>query len=172
MENFRSIVITGPESTGKTEIAAYLAKRLNCEWVPEYARSYIENLKFPYNYSDVENIAKKQVEDYYYHSNRNSLVIFDTWLIITKVWFGKVFQRYPSWLDDSINSLKIDLYLLCAPDLEWKPDSVRENGGEMRKELYYTYEKEIKKTNAPYGIVRGMGEERYRAAEKILKSYL
>jgi nicotinamide riboside kinase len=38
------IAIIGPESTGKSEMAAYLAKHFNCLWVPEYAREYCANL--------------------------------------------------------------------------------------------------------------------------------
>ncbi|MEA3443367.1 MAG: ATP-binding protein, partial [Bacteroidota bacterium] len=40
----RKIVITGAESTGKTELAKGLAKYYNTVWIPELARSYIENL--------------------------------------------------------------------------------------------------------------------------------
>ena len=33
------------------------------------------------------------------------------------------------------------LHLLCDTDLPWQPDSVRENGGEMRNTLNETYKK-------------------------------
>ncbi len=165
-------MVTGPESTGKTNIASHLSEKLHCVWVPEYARHYVENLKRPYTYDDIEIIARKQLSDYFYFTRRNKYVIFDTWLIITRVWFEKVFDRYPLWLDEKIKLLKIDLFLLCAPDLEWIPDPVRENGGEMRNELFQRYEHEIKSLSVPYGIVKGKGQDRYRAAEEIVKKYL
>ena len=55
------IVITGPESTGKTELAAQLAQSLNCKWIPELSREYIARLGRPYQYSDVEEIARLQI---------------------------------------------------------------------------------------------------------------
>ena len=168
----KNIVVTGPESTGKTNIAFHLSDKFDCVWVPEYARSYVEKLKRPYLYEDIEYIAKKQLKDYLYFTRRNKLVIFDTWLIITKIWFDKVFGKHPPWLEEKLKNLKIDLFLLCAPDLEWIPDPVRENGGEIRNELFHIYENEIKKLPVPYGIVKGEGEERYRAAEEIVKFYL
>ena len=36
------LVVSGPESTGKTELACFLAKRFSCPVIPEYAREYIE----------------------------------------------------------------------------------------------------------------------------------
>ena len=54
------IVVTGPESCGKTEIARYLAGVFNAEYIPEYARRYIGELDRPYTYRDVEHIARVQ----------------------------------------------------------------------------------------------------------------
>lgn len=173
MEEVKRIVVTGPESTGKTNIASFLAEKFNSVWVPEYARYYIENLKAKYDYSDLETIARKQVEDYHHYSkSSDGLVIFDTWLIITKVWFQKVYRRYPGWLQKSIDTLKIDLYLLCAPDLEWKADPVRENSGKSREVLFKAYEQEIVKTRVPYGIISGTGKNRYDLSENIVREKL
>ncbi|MBE0652305.1 MAG: ATP-binding protein [Bacteroidales bacterium] len=173
MENVRHIVVTGPESTGKTKIASFLAERFQGIWVPEYARFYAENFKSSFNYADIESIAKKQVAEYFHYTRQgNSLVIFDTWLIITKVWFMVVYKKYPLWIDERIRDLKIDLYLLCAPDLEWKPDPARVNGGKMREKLFNAYEKEIKKTRVPYAVVTGHGKYRYDAAEGHVKNFL
>ena len=37
------IVIYGPESTGKTTLAKALSKRYQTNWVPEFARDYLQN---------------------------------------------------------------------------------------------------------------------------------
>ena len=34
--------IIGPESTGKSSLARYLARRYNGTYIPEYARDYVE----------------------------------------------------------------------------------------------------------------------------------
>ena len=36
------VVMFGPESTGKTTLAKALAEHYNTQWVPEYAREYLE----------------------------------------------------------------------------------------------------------------------------------
>jgi len=167
------IVVTGPESTGKTNISDHLAKYFNALWIPEYARYYVSNLQNKYNYSDIVNIAQKQIDDYIkFSSGKSGLIIFDTFLIITKVWFDEVFHRYPSWLDQNIQELKIDLYLLCAPDIPWKSDTVRENGGIKREYLFNRYRDEIEKLNLPYFIISGSGSERYDSAVKLVEKFL
>src|SRR5664279_5073519 len=56
------IAITGPESTGKTELAMKLAIHFNTVFFPEYARTYVETLNQPYYCLDVIHIAHKQIE--------------------------------------------------------------------------------------------------------------
>ncbi len=165
------VVISGPESTGKTELARNLASELDTLWVPEYAREYIENLGRRYFYEDVEQIAKRQLEKEKVYESKLSgrLLIFDTWFIITKVWFEVVFGKCPDWIISHIQSSKIDLFLVCDTDLPWIPDPVRENGGEMREKLLQVYCKEIDFFGFKYEIIRGIDSERMANAMKALK---
>jgi len=172
-KKIRRIVITGPESTGKTELAQALAYKLNAVWVPEYARYYIENLRRPYTYDDVIQIARYQVvqEAEYASKAEQGILIFDTWLIITKVWLDIVFGGSPSWISDHIMSSKIDLFLVCATDLPWIADSVRENGGDKRERLFELYCKEIRSFGFSFEIIRGLGERRTANAIKALSGH-
>jgi len=88
----KKIVITGPESTGKTTLAEALAQRLNALLIPEYARSHVERLNRPYTYSDVEKIAQHQMDEESRFSDHeeSGILLMDTWLIVTKVWFEVV----------------------------------------------------------------------------------
>lgn len=161
----KTIVVTGPESTGKTVISEYLSGRLGCTWIPEYAREYIGGLNRPYKYSDLEHIAGIQVQQRKELEEKGaSMLILDTWLIITKVWFQEVFNKYPGWLDKEINEGKIDLFLVCSTDIPWIPDPLRENGGEKREYLMKRYIEEIKKTGSNYSIISGSGSERCQNA--------
>jgi NadR type nicotinamide-nucleotide adenylyltransferase len=165
------VVISGPESTGKTELARNLAKKLCTTWVPESAREYIENLKRPYSFADVEIIARFQaVQEKTYGSKLSSgLLIFDTWFIITKVWFDLEFGKCPEWIINHIQSTKIDLFLVCNTDLPWIPDQVRENGGERREQLFRLYCNEISSFGFKYEIINGTGTVRVENAIKALK---
>lgn len=163
------IVITGAESTGKSELTQQLAGHFDAPFVEEYARTYIEKLHRKYNYSDVEKIAlfqKKQMEN----SNKlNSKFVFlDTWLIITKVWFEVVFNKKPDWIDQVLKTTKVDLFLVCDTDLAWIADPVRENGGEKRNSLQKLYIQSLEKYKFNYRIISGKGEIRFKRALKIV----
>lgn len=155
------IVITGPESTGKSMLAESLARYYHTVFVPEYARAYVENLGRPYNYTDLEHIAKQQLLDVdKYSPLANRILFFDTFLIITKVWFNVVYHQMPSWLDATIRKSEIDLFLLCNTEVPWQPDPVRENGGVMRETLFQQYKDELEHYGFKYRIVTGLGENR------------
>lgn len=164
------IAITGPESTGKSVLADQLANRFCGVAVPEYARGYIKTIDRPYSYADVEFIARGQIEQYRGLQRTTQPVFFDTWLIITKVWFDWVYQTVPVWLEDAIHELPIDLYLLMLPDLPWIADPLRENGGESRMRLFERYKQELDTYGFPYVEIGGVGETRFLNAESVIHS--
>ena len=145
--------IIGPESTGKSTLANYLAHRYNGVLVPEYAREYMEKLAptYEYTYDDVVAIAKQQVEQL--ESLADDLQIFDTELIITKVWFMHKYGECPDFVEQELHKYPMDVYLLCYPDMPWEPDPVRENPN-IREYLFDWYEREIQALGIPYYIIR------------------
>ena len=168
----KKLVISGPESTGKTDLAIYLASHYNGEYISEYAREYISSLSRPYDYDDLVEIAMEQIRQFSkIEETKQGFVFLDTWLIITKVWFIEVYNRYPEWLDIKINTAKVDLYLLCFPDIPWVPDPIRENGGEKRIYLFHEYQKEIIKLGIPYRIIKGNDQTRYDTAINYINEY-
>ncbi|RIH63015.1 ATPase [Mariniphaga sediminis] len=165
------IVITGAESTGKSALCEWLANHFQVPFVPEFARIYVEKLNRHYNYSDLEIIARKQIQQLSeLKKEKLPLVFADTWLIITQIWFEEVFDRVPDWLESAIRKNPIDLFLVCDTDLPWEPDPVRENGGEKRLYLQNRYIETIKKYGFRYKIVRGKNEERFQDALQHLES--
>ena len=164
----RRILITGPESTGKSELAAALASSYGGDVVPEYAREHIENLGRPYEYGDVEHIAWQQVKEYETSEQVRNWIFFDTWLIITRVWFDVVFGSVPVWMDDRIRQARFDMVLLCAPDIPWVSDPVRENGGEKREMLLDKYKYELDRFGLEWALVTGTGDERLNRATKLI----
>ncbi|MGE4289437.1 MAG: AAA family ATPase [Salinivirgaceae bacterium] len=167
------IVITGPESTGKTELAAQLAQSLNCRWIPELSRDYIANLGRPYQYADVEKIARLQISRFNDEQLPESpFAIFDTGLIITKVWFDVVYKKCPDWLLKAIQQQPRVFHLVCNTDLPWIADPVRENGGLMREKLLEIYQQELRNFGFPFALVSGTGENRLQKALEILQHQL
>ena len=146
------IGIIGPESSGKSTLAKYLAKRYNGLLSPEYAREFVEAKgTTDVTYDEVCFIARHQIEQL---KSIGELIIFDTELIVTKVWFDYAFGRVPEWLEAAIRTYKMDVYLLCKPDIPWKQDGARYNGrNEIRQELFERYEQEIQTLDIPYYII-------------------
>ncbi len=167
-------IVTGPECTGKTFLCKALAEHYDTYFIPEYARGYIEQLERPYVYDDVLHIAKmqKKLMTKMEEQKDTHPVFFDTYLIITKKWFEVVYDRYPVWLDKAILETHSYLYLLCYYDIEWQPDSVRENGGEKRIHLFDAYREELDKFHLNYYIIKGQQEERFNHACTVIDKYL
>lgn len=166
MISVKKIVITGPESSGKTTLAQQLATHYATQWVPEYARSYLEQLGRPYHQEDLLAIARGQATA----EDRKKLeavqyLFCDTGLEVIKIWsmvkYGKIDQRLKHLLDNHSYSA----YLLCRPDLDWAPDPLRETPKlEDRLELFELYEKELHQSRIPWITISGRNETRLQLA--------
>ena len=151
--------IIGAESTGKSTLAKYLAKRYNGILIPEYAREYVEQKgTTEVTWEELCEIARHQIrlEEARERAtgDRETVVFYDTELIVTKVWFEYAFHRVPEWLEEAIKRFPMDVYLLTYPDLPWVPDKARSNGSDaIRMELTERYEAEIEALGIPYYII-------------------
>jgi nicotinamide riboside kinase len=170
MKQLTKIILTGPESVGKSTLTMQLSKSYRAPFISEIARKYIENLNRPYELEDVLNIAKLQIKEEKHYSNQKGLLFIDTDLIITKIWLKRVYNFVPDWIDKHLISQPASLHLLCYPDLPWVYDPVRENP-ESRLELFNEYKTEIEKLDIPYSIILGENEERFNNALKSVIKY-
>jgi NadR type nicotinamide-nucleotide adenylyltransferase len=167
------VVITGAESTGKSVLTKQLSQHFSSHFYPEYAREYLERFGPDYSLTDVEKIARVQMQQMNEATKyQTTCVFFDTWLIITKVWFEVVYRKVPDWLPEAIKNAPVDLFLLCANDIPWIPDPFRENGGDMRQKLFEMYKTNIKEFGFNYKTVTGTGDERLENAVKAIRDYL
>ena len=151
--------IIGPESTGKSTLAQYLATRYEGLFVAEHARVYLEERArergsaYAYTREDVLRIAQYQVEQLRELSEQEGVAFFDTELIITKVWLEHKYGECPAFVEEALHQYPMDVYLLCYPDLAWEPDPVRENPN-IREYLFEWYEREVQALDVPDYIVR------------------
>ena len=166
------VVVTGAESTGKTELTQALSRYYGALSFSEYSRQYVEGLKRPYTYDDIISIAQMQKAQMTLAGRMNQdIIFFDTWLVITMVWLEVVFGKVPPWIPDTLKSAPVDLYLVCHNDIPWIPDPVRENGGNMRDWLEDRYLEIIRQLGLNNEIVTGSGQSRFLNAEKCVKKH-
>ena len=170
-EKINRIALIGPESSGKSTLCKLLAKHFKTQWVPEYAREYIEKLNRPYNSDDILLIAKEQmkIEDKML-LKANKFLFADTELIVAKVWCEDVFGFYPDWMEEKIEERKYNLYLLTKPDLPWENDPVRENPN-RRDYFFDLYLNEIRKRKFNYEIISGTGDQRFLNAVNAIEKF-
>lgn len=165
------IAITGPESTGKSELAEQLAMHYMTAWVPEYAREYLEDLDRKYNYGDILSIAKGQYErEEQMVADAGSLLFCDTEFIVNKIWCDDKFGKCHNWILEMIDSHPYDLYLLCNADLPWEEDPLRENPGD-RERLFGLYFHELKSRDFNFEVISGLGQERVKNAIRIVDNF-
>lgn len=163
----QKIIITGPESTGKTTLAQQLAQHYQTVWVPEYARDYIDQLNRKYEEDDLLEIAKGQVarEDEIVTKYNPERLVCDTSLLVLKVWSLVKYQRCHPWILEQLDQRKVDLYFLTYFDIPWEADPQREHP-HQREKLFQIYERELQ--NKPHLIVGGSREERMKTAVQAI----
>ena len=165
------IAVIGPESSGKSDLCAFLADYYDTVWVKEYARTYLPLLKAKYTAADIYRIYSMQYDqELELTKNANDIIFIDTEFIIGKVWSESAFGKCDPYFDNMIHQAPYDLYLLTYPDLPWVFDPLRENPG---KGIYYFdwYKRILDENNLPYGIVSGTGHHRQQSAIAIISSY-
>ena len=128
MVDKKKVAIIGPECTGKSELSRYLAEHFETEWVPEYARAYLDKLMHPYTQDDLLKIAHGQLrlEDEY-TMDANNFLICDTNLYVIKIWSMFKYGNCQDEILKTIASRKYDLYLLTYVDIPWQEDPLREH---------------------------------------------
>ena len=158
------ISITGPESTGKSELAKQLADYYNTLWVPEFARGYLDDLGRKYRFEDITEIARKQLEMEDSIALKASKSLFcDTDFLVTKIWSLYKYGKCDPWIEEMVLSHRYDLYLLCSPDLPWEDDPQREHPLQ-REELFGMYHEELKQLKVNFTVISGLGKLRLKNA--------
>lgn len=150
------IAVTGPESSGKTTLAKQLAEALGAEYVPEFARSYLEG-KGSYSEEDLLEIAKGQIE-----LEKNALcqkpryLVIDTEMLVMKVWSEWRFGRVHPHIEEQFRERQYDLLVLCSPDLPWEEDPLREHPDEGDRQIIFEhYKKHLEDYEKPYMSISG-----------------
>ena len=165
------VVLFGPESTGKTTLAKELATYYKTNWVPEYAREYLQNKwdneQKTCEFHDLLPIAVGQMNlENKLSLTANKILFCDTDLLETKVYSE---TYYNGSCDTLIEKYALqnsyDLYLLTNIDTPWQADDLRDKPNE--RQIMFSYFKEtLEKYNKNFITLSGNKKTRLVTAVK------
>lgn len=169
------IVVTGPECTGKTTLARFLAQRLGAPLLPEVSRAYAEERRREgreLTRDDVEPIARRDIaaEDAALDMAPAALVL-DTDLISTVAYARHYYGACPAWIEAEARARLGEIYLLCAPDLPWLADGVRDRPA-AREAMHAHFRGVLREFGARSAEVSGSGPARTSAAIAAIESVI
>jgi len=160
----RSICLHGPESTGKSTMAAQLAAHFAAPLVPEYGRTYCEANGTDLSMDDLLAIARTHdAITREMRAHAGDWLIVDTDPLMTAVWADMLFGRRDPWFDAWDDTA--DLYLLLDIDLPWIEDGTRLFGAPADRRRFLDLSRaELERRGLPWAWVRGTGEARLAQA--------
>lgn len=175
--NCLKVVLFGPESTGKTSLAKQLAEHYKTAWVPEFARTYLQekydNSGIICEPKDLIPIAKGQIAlENNLAKSANKVLFCDTNVLQTYYYGHAYYQNFENKvLQQAINKQQYDLYLLTYIDVPWQEDDLRDKPGE-RKQMFDHFKAALEKYALPYAVIKGTKQERLQQAVKIVNKLI
>ena len=165
----KNIVITGPESSGKTTLFERLKILSGFNFIPEYSRTYLEKIKRPYRYDDILQIANHYVNELKSVSQNKLSVISDTDLLTLQIWCEFKYKKCHPFIMENLKINPPDLYLICSPNIPWEFDPQRENQND-RIELYNIHLDKIKELGISFEIIEGNLSKRLIQSKKLVQN--
>ncbi len=156
------VVLTGVESTGKSTLAEALAAILKRPLVAEAARSYLAQRGGRYDEADLLALGRRQ---WAWARWPKAPAVLDTDLWTLVLWAEERYGRVAPWLEAAAAAQGPRFYVLCAPDLPWAPDPLREHPAEAdRQRLHQRYRACLAGQPWPWVEITGSGPERLERA--------
>ena len=167
------IALFGPESTGKTTLAKQLAEHFETEWVPEFARDYLQE-KWDKtaqicDVNDMLPIAIGQIKlENEKLSQANTYLFCDTNCLLTTVFSELNYGFCDPLLKKAAQKHDYDLFLLTDIDVPWEKDSLR-NTPENRDAVFAAFKQTLIENNKPFITISGAIQFRLDKAISLIK---
>ena len=169
------IVLTGPESAGKSSLCSALATRFNAPVVHEYVREYIEQQQRDTCYADVDPIAREQWRrEQAARALQPPLLLLDTHLLSNLQWSLTLFGQSPPWLEQKLAAQRYDAVFLLSPDgLPWQADGMRCQPDLADRQTFHAdLEHWLVQHRQPLVSLNGNWEARYQQLEQAIAGIL
>ncbi|MDY7560308.1 AAA family ATPase [Pseudomonas sp. 10B1] len=169
------LVLAGPESSGKSELASRIQARFGGLLVGEYVRHFIEKHSRDTCYEDINAIAQGQLawEDAA-RAEMPELLILDTHLLSNILWSQTLFGKCPAWLELQLLNRHYDLHLLLAPEgVGWVGDGQRCQLYLSDRQAFFNAGQQWLKTHSrPYQVIGGDWNSREKQASITVNQLL
>ncbi len=163
-----TICLYGPESVGKTTLAAKISQMFNAFHVPEVSREMVFHNDFTTN--DIVKIGKAQTKAILKAQNSDKqVVICDTDLITTQLYSKIYLNKVPKILFELEKKIVFDQYFLLNIDVPWVADGLRDLG-QRRLEVYNMFKAELENRQIKYIDVSGNWAQREAIVIDFLKA--
>ena len=163
------LVLTGPESSGKSWLADEIQGRFGGVLVSEYVRQFIDEVQRDTCYADIEVIAQEQLarEDAA-RSLKPALLILDTHLLSNILWSRALFNDCPAWLETALAERQYDLHLLLSPEgVEWIGDGQRCQPELSERQAFFEASRQwLVAHGQPFEVIDGSWSDR---SERVLQ---
>ena len=169
------VVLTGPESSGKSTLGKALAKRFHAPVVGEYVREFIEEEQRDTCCADISTIAREQWQrELEARLKRPPLLLLDTHLLSNKLWSEVLFNTSPPWLEAALQEQHYDLVGLLSPDgLPWQADGQRcQPELSERQYFHQQLERWLHAHQQPVLHLGGSWQSRYQQLESAIEELL
>ncbi len=157
------VVLTGPESAGKSRLAEILRAKFGGYLISEYVREYINAVQRDTCLDDVPHIARQQLrleDEARLHASE--LLILDTNLLSNILWSRTLFGSAPDWLEEQLLKRRYDLYLLLSPEgMPWVDDGQRcQPAPSDRQQFFSACQSWLERHQQPVAILDGAWQQR------------
>ena len=166
------IVITGPESCGKSTLAKDLSIYYDAPLVEEFSREYLEKTRGHYCESDLYEIARGQLQrEQEALKQQPQLIICDTGIHVIKIWSSYKYGRCDQRILRMVSKYTADLFLLVDCDIPYEEDKLRENP-EERHILYQMYKDDLIQHDRKFQEISGTPSKRLKQSVGSIDSLL
>lgn len=167
----KRIAILGTEASGKSTLAAALARYYGTVWVPEYLREFVDTEGRVPVETDQIHIARTQLKREADAARRAQRFLFcDTTPLMTAVYSIHYFGGIDAQLAvlAGTHAQDYDLTLVAAPDMPWEPDGLMRDNDEVRQTINRILLDELAARGIPYVPAGGSVEQRVATAADAL----
>ncbi|MDP3977085.1 MAG: AAA family ATPase [Pseudomonas sp.] len=169
------LVLTGPESSGKSWLAGNLHREFGGVVVGEYVRHFIEQTQRDTCYADIEQIARGQLQwEDQARASRPELLILDTHLLSNMLWSQELFADCPAWLEQALLEREYHLHLLLSPNqVPWVDDGQRcQPELAQRQQFHQRCERWLRLHRQPLQCIQGDWQQRQTQALQVVRQWL